>query len=68
MTLIPARRAALINGVSEGSATTSNTVPARAIVASSNARSCSSSPPAMPIGVTLTTMSALRAPTSAAYS
>ena len=48
----------IISGVSTGSATTSNTVSAASMTAGGKARASASGPPAMPIGVALTTSGA----------
>ena len=62
---LPGLAPAAINGVSAGRATTSNTTDAAAICPSVNDSACSSAPPAMPIGVMFTMMSAVAASASA---
>ncbi|MNV75066.1 hypothetical protein D3C71_1683300 [compost metagenome] len=64
ITGLPNARARRINGVLSGIATTSNTRAAAAMAFSENASSSASGPPAMPIGVTFTSMGGHRSPSS----
>ncbi|MOA20674.1 hypothetical protein D3C78_1411300 [compost metagenome] len=68
MTRLPSARARTIRGVSDGIATTSNTVSAAAMVSGSNANWSASGPPVMPIGVTLISICGRRGPSSACHS